>query len=488
MKLSVRKILNLVLFFGFFPGIFVYPKFVHARGSNQPDLQAVDAFLQTQIKANRIPGLSVAIVQGEKIIFLKGYGQAAAGVPVTPQTQFYIGSVTKSFTALAAMQLVQHGKLELESPVQRYLPWFQVADPEASAAITVRNLLNHTSGLSEKGDPNATAYTVSLEEQALLLQNVRPNAIPGSQFQYYNQNYRLLGLIIEQVSGQSYGDYLQEHIFAPLGMKHSTSNPANATNLAQGYSRFFGYPLPLSQRFVPGALPSGYLITTAEDMANSLIAQINNRHTDGSQMLLPATMDQMRTPPPGIGSEYSMGWMVMDNGNTLAHGGALEYFQSFVTIDLNEKTGLVILNNQNSMENMLFENNSIREGLLNLLKGKEASQFSYNWIGWLLLVLATADLINHIRLYRMLPRWIKKTESQRYLWLWVKVAVGILFPTCVIFGLPLLVNALEGGSPSWAEPLGLMPDLTIWLLFGMGLNLVRSLIHAVMLVNRKRIL
>lgn len=121
----------------------------HSQGSNQPNLQAIDAFLQNQVSANRIPGLAVAVVQGNEIIFIKGYGEAAPGVPVTPQTQFYIGSVTKSFTALAIMQLVQEGRLELDAPVVKYLPWFQVADSEASSKITIRHLLNHTSGLRD---------------------------------------------------------------------------------------------------------------------------------------------------------------------------------------------------------------------------------------------------------------------------------------------------------------------------------------------------
>jgi CubicO group peptidase (beta-lactamase class C family) len=456
--------------------------------NNQPDLQAVDTFLQAQVEANRLPGLAVAIVQGDQVIFAKGYGEAAPGKPITPQTQFYIGSVTKSFTALAALKLVEQGKLDLDAPVQKYLPWFQVADPEASSKITVRNLLNHTSGLSEKGDPDAAAYTDSLEAQARLLKNVRLTAPVGSQYQYYNQNYRLVGLLIETVSGQTYGDYLRENVFAPLGMTRSAANPSDAPDLAQGHSRFFGFALPQSQRFIPGALPSGYLITTADDMARYLLAQLNNRQADGSPLLNPETLATMRTPPAGVEGNYGMGWMVMENSNTLVHGGALENFQSFVALGLKERIGLVVLYNKNSMENMLFENDTIRSGLLDLLNNKTPKQTSYGWIGWALLALAVADLLNHARLYWMLPRWTQKTAKQPRLWLWVKVLVGIAFPAVVIFGLPPLVNAIEGGAPNWIEPFRLMPDLTVWLLAGMGLNLLRSLLHALTLIRRPRLI
>jgi hypothetical protein len=346
-------------------------------------------------------------------------------------------------------------------------------------------LLNHTSGLSDAGDPNVSAYTSSLEEQARLLAEVHPNVPVGSQYQYYNQNYRLLGLLIEEASGQSYGDYLRSNVFEPLGMTNTAADPADTHNLAQGHSRFFGFPLPQSQRYIPGALPSGYLISSAEDMAGYLIAQLNNRRSDGERLLDPQSLAVMRTPPVEIGSDYGMGWMVVENGNTLVHGGALDHFQSFVAIGLRENIGFVTLYNQNSMENMLFENNTIRDGLLALLAGETPQQTSYGWIGWLLLTLAAIDLGNHLRLFRMLPRWVRKTSLQNRLWLWIKVTVGILIPLAVIFGLPRLIHALEGGAPNWSEPFHLMPDLTAWLLLGMSLNLIRSLLHARALVLAK---
>jgi hypothetical protein len=192
----------------------------------------------------------------------------------------------------------------------------------------------------------------------------------------------------------------------------------------------------------------------------------------------------MRTPPSRIESNYGMGWMVMESGNTMAHGGALDHFQSFVAFGLKEKIGFVMLVNQNSMENMLFENNVIRDGMLVFLNGETPQRTSYGWIGWLLLILFIADLLNHLRIFLLLPRWLKKTAQQSHVWSWVKVLFGILFPAAFIFGLPLLVNAVEGGAPNWVEPFQLMPDVTIWLLLGMGLNLMRNAIHAFALLRK----
>lgn len=113
-----------------------------------PNFAAIDAYVQSEMQAARVPGLALGIVQGDHIVHLKGFGIAdPSGRPVTPQTPFMIGSTTKSMTAVAIMQLVEADTVELDAPVQQYLPWFRVADSDASARITIRHLLNHTSGL-----------------------------------------------------------------------------------------------------------------------------------------------------------------------------------------------------------------------------------------------------------------------------------------------------------------------------------------------------
>jgi CubicO group peptidase (beta-lactamase class C family) len=119
---------------------------------------AVDAYIEGQMRRLKMPGVSLAIVEGDQIVHLRGFGRARPGGEApTPATPFFVGSLAKSFTALAVMQLVEAGKIELDAPVQRYLPWFRVADPQASAEMTVRHLLNQTSGLPESCGETALA-------------------------------------------------------------------------------------------------------------------------------------------------------------------------------------------------------------------------------------------------------------------------------------------------------------------------------------------
>ena len=236
---------------------------------------------------------------------LRGFGRARPGggrlpfcrrqngnLPPTPQTPFFIGSLTKSITALAVMQLVEAGKVELDAPVQRYLPWFRVADPQASAQMTVRHLLNQTSGLPMLRGMAALADFDSrpdaTERQVRALSTLKLTRPVGSKWEYSNLNYNILGLIVEAASGELYADYVQNHIFNPLEMSHSYTSKAVAkqNGLAVGHRYWFGLPFPAPNLPIPpGSLPSGQLISSAEDMAHYLIAHLNGGRYGDVQIL-----------------------------------------------------------------------------------------------------------------------------------------------------------------------------------------------------------
>src|SRR5262249_3090714 len=136
-----------------------------AARSGSPDLAKIDALITSQMQADRIPGVAVGLVHGSQVVHVRGFGVAdATGRAVTPHTPFLLGSITKSFTALAVMQLVEAGKIDLNAPVQRYLPEFHVADLVASARITVRHLLNQTSGMPTGAGETAALRTETVEQ------------------------------------------------------------------------------------------------------------------------------------------------------------------------------------------------------------------------------------------------------------------------------------------------------------------------------------
>ncbi|MBN1811133.1 MAG: beta-lactamase family protein, partial [Anaerolineae bacterium] len=191
---------------------------------------AIDAYVEGQMRRLKIPGASLAVVEGDKIVHRRGFGHSVSrpgqgGDAPTPQTPFFIGSLTKSITALAVMQLVEDGKVELDAPVQRYLPRFRVADAQASAQMTVRHLLNQTSGLPMIAGNVALAELDdrpdAIERQVRALSTLKLTRPVGSKWEYSNLNYNVLGLIVEAASGESYADYVRDHIFIPLEMSRT---------------------------------------------------------------------------------------------------------------------------------------------------------------------------------------------------------------------------------------------------------------------------
>jgi CubicO group peptidase (beta-lactamase class C family) len=283
--------------------------------------------------AMRLPGLALGIVHGDRIVHLRGLGTTGpSGGTVTPETPFVLGSVAKSFTALAVMQLVEAGRLDLDAPVQRYLPWFRVADPQASQRITLRHLLHHTSGLPERADYPALARPDTsdgaLETWVRNLRTADLSQPVGAGYQYSNSGYAILGLIVQAVSGQPYQDYITEHIFDPLQMRSSYASldQARRHGVATGHRFLLGRPQPASNdAYAPALTPAGYISASVEDLSHYLIAQLNDGRYQGAAVLSPAGIAQLHSPAVDVGPSeaYAMGWMVRQTNGVpnVAHGG-----------------------------------------------------------------------------------------------------------------------------------------------------------------------
>ena len=331
----IRKITFLgmmILTFIFF-GFGVSQSFAKARLT---DFEEVDAYISTRMKELGIPGAALVIIQGDQIVHLKAFGVAdASGRPVTPQTPFFTGSTGKSFTALAIMQLAEADKIKLDASVQTSLPWFRVADVDASTLITVRHLLNQVSGLPQAiGQEQLTVTDNSasaIEKNVRALSKIELSAPPGQRYEYSNANYITLGMLIQAVSGQSYESYIAEHIFKPLNMQNSFASKTEAQQdgLAVGYQKWFGIPMASPNLpFSRGSLPAGDLNMSAEDFGHYLIAQLNDGNYQGVSVLSPAGIAELHHPDiqvPGTTDFYAMGWEVQQyqNVQVISHNGAV---------------------------------------------------------------------------------------------------------------------------------------------------------------------
>jgi len=422
MKISMHRTIARGLVYGILALLVVsftaLPGAAAARPST-PDFATIDAYVQSEMQAARVPGLALGIVQGDQIVHLKGFGIAdPSGHPVTPQTPFIIGSTTKSMTAVAIMQLVEAGKLELDAPVQRYLPWFRVAHPDASTRITIRHLLNHTSGLATTmGEEHLDASDRALEQRVRALSTAELSEPVGTAWQYCNANYDVLGLVIQTVAGQSYEAYLQERLFTPLAMRQTFTSQLEAQQhgMATGYRYWFGVPMPANLPYYRSELPAGFVISSAEDLARYLIAHLNAGRYGGAEILSPAGIAELHRPAvPVMGTPdifYGMGWFIAPTNGvpTVRHVGETGNFHANLVLVPEGRWGIVLLMNANSMFLGRSHIDGLVTGVTSLLVGRAppAAEPFYDTIVFYFFILGVAALqvVGIIRSVGKLRRW-----------------------------------------------------------------------------------
>ncbi|HWR53110.1 MAG TPA: serine hydrolase domain-containing protein [Bryobacteraceae bacterium] len=289
----------------------------------------VDA-LFAPVAGGKLPGAAVAIVQDGRVVLMKGYGMADVekNVPITPGAIFRLASVTKSFTAVATLQLHERGKLNIEDPVSKYLPDFT-----AGANVRIAHLLTHTAGVPD---------FISIEEA-----KKRPlEFTPGSRISYSNSGYQLLGLIIEKASGKRWEECLRENIFQPLGMKHtgwdrSSELPGRATGYLLGKD---GAYEPVQAQDAAGAFAAGGLYSTVEDMV---------RWDEGlakSKVLKRKTLELAFSPgllTDGRRTVYGMGFIIGKHGGLreIGHGGDITGFNTWIARYPERDFAVVVLSN-----------------------------------------------------------------------------------------------------------------------------------------------
>ena len=448
--------------------------------SDQIDYNRIDRYITAQMSKHGLKGISLAITEGEKIVYLQGYGTAGQGREMTPQTPMYIGSQSKSITSLAIAQLAEQGKVKLNDPVIKYIPWFKVSDAQATVKITVGNLLYHTSGLSDAGYTAFVPDNASLEEGIRSLVYAKLTAPVGQKFQYFNMGYCVLMQVIENTSGEIYSDYVQHHIFSPLGMDHTYTDPASARadGLSQGYSRLFGFTIPWPQPHLAYQLGDGYLISTAEDLAHFAIA-MNNQGVYLDQRIISAAMlRQIFTPVNG----YGMGWFIMPDH--INHGGANETFKTFVDLYPSHNLGLVLLINQGYMIDHYVSAEQVFKGIEALALGLTPPPIAQGWsvrtIGSGLLVLVFALCILHTWNFLHLRKWKINlpsiSEARRIL----GVSISFIIPSLILIIIYCQVRNFFGYRFNLTYQMVMMykalPDISILLIIGIVPDYIQGFI------------
>jgi len=479
----MKKLLTTLFLIIFFAGPITLT-LAEPMPANPFDSEVLDAAITAQMDKHGLPGVAVAVIEGDEVVYLNGYGTAGKR-GMTPQTQMFIGSQSKSFTALIIAQLAEQGKIKLNAPVQQYIPWFEVADQSYSAKITINHLLHHTSGLSESGYSVMLSANSTLEEATRSLAQAHPTAPLGKEFQYFNLGYDVLTYIIERVTGERYADYLQTNILNLLGMTLTTGDPATAADLARGHTRLFGFALPMAQQVRDYEIGSGFIVSTVEDMAKYALAM----KSEANGLVSPEMYRLMMNP--GLGA-YGMGWHIVDNGAKIFHGGANETFATRVNIYPKADRAFVLLINEGHQVDHFISSDQLMKTVEAVVLGQTpplvSQGWSVRWIGWGIGILVVALILFHIRnFYNLFKGWRQRASEwtpKKKTW---DVAISFIIPTIILIVVFSQIKAFYGYRFNFLTTLAYcrlgLPDIFILMLVGTIPDYVQGIIKLTWVVT-----
>ena len=436
----------------------------------------MDAYLAANFPRAGAPGLAVAVVDAGGVRYLRTFGDCPDA-----DALFVVGSLSKSFTAVAVMQLVEQGAVDLDAPASRYAPGYDVPDE-----VTVRSLLNQTSGFGAY-DSLAEAADGELGETF-------------GAFSYANANYDLLGRVVEGASGEDYARYLDEHVLEPLGMASTTADPARAEALGMvpGHRDWFGLPVADGFRHAQGdgawgGPASGYVASSVRDMASYLRMYLNGgMGGDGARVLSADSVRRMfldRVPDPEGDTYYGMGWTSFswDDGElVLSHDGQVENYTASMCLLPERGIGIVALSdaNDNAGGNIRFFD--LVGGVVSVAIGGTGQPMDDAWTwAWRqrVDVLYASALLLAVSPLLLTGRWrrrlsaacrggvapIVRARSLRML-LVRGVLLHVALPACIL-ALPFV-----WGVP-WRDLLTFSPDVSTVLLASAGLLVVAGAVR-----------
>src|SRR5215813_5501082 len=307
------------------------------------------------IQKGQLPGFAIGVVKDGKLIYAKGFGVAKLGTnsPVTSRSLFHMASVTKTFVATGVMQLVEQGKIDLDAPVTKYLPYFKM-DDERYRDIRIRQMLSHTSGI-----PDTTNYhwdkpeydDGALERFVRSLTNQRLVFTPGERFAYSNTAYEILGDVIAKVSGESFEDYVQHHILTPLGMKDSTLLVRQANQQLLTTPHIEEHSKVVVSKIFPynrAHAPSSTLYSNIEDMSRWALANLNHGELEGQRILKRETAESMWQPVVNaFNMKEGISWFttVLQGHRLVMHDGGDVGFESRLMLAPDDSVAVIAMAN-----------------------------------------------------------------------------------------------------------------------------------------------
>jgi len=349
---------------------------------------SIDRLVARTLKTFDVPGIAVAIVKDDKMIFAKGYGYASLNThkKVDENTLFGIASNSKAFTTAAIGILVDEGKIKLDDKLTDYIPEFKMYDPYVTAEFTVRDMLTHRSGLGlGAGDlmdfPDSTDFTVA--DMIHNLRYFKPASSFRSKYDYDNQLYKIAGEVIKRVSGMSWEDFVETRIMQPLKMDHSATayqRIKNYSNVADAHAPVDGKVVVIPRYITYTGNSAGGIYSSVADLSKWVIMQMNNgKYDDGKHLFSEAIHRQMWTPQTIVPvaentpynthfAAYGLGWFLSDvkGYKEVNHTGGIDGMVTKITLIPELKLAIIVLTNQESGAAFSAITNQIKDSYLGI--------------------------------------------------------------------------------------------------------------------------
>jgi CubicO group peptidase (beta-lactamase class C family) len=324
---------------------------IPSRSDYAPIAAVLKSVIEREIQEKQLPAFSIALVDGDQIVWAQGFGyqDPEKKIPATAHTVYRVGSVSKLFTDIGIMQMVEAGKIDLDAPVEKYVSDFHPHNP-FGAPITLRELMAHRSGLLREPpignyfdptEPSLEATVRSINETELVY-------APGTHLKYSNAAIAVVGYVLQELNHRPFAEYLKHTVLLPMGMRESSfaPEPDLVRNLAKAYMWSYDglrFPAPT---FELGLAPAGCMYSTVTDLAHFLVALFNHGRGLEGQLIQPDTLEKMWTPQfakNGAKTGFGLGFQIseLEGHRIVGHGGAIYGFATEVVGSPEEKLGVV---------------------------------------------------------------------------------------------------------------------------------------------------
>lgn len=481
-----RRVIYIILIMIFLMNIL--SQTLWAQENHSFDNEKIDKFIKDYLARNGLPGASIVIVKNGEVQYKQGYGNDSNGKSITERSPMRIGSVSKSFTSLAVLQLIEKRKVNLDDKIVEHIPEVKMNDSRWSN-VTIRQLLSHTSGLP---NPTIVKPADNLQESVDRLNDWELKSTPGKHHAYSNANYWVLAYLVEKVSKEPFKKYMNKNVFRPVNMKNSfiiSNSEHSSEQLPKGHVTAYGQAIPWDE-MTRMDLGAGGVVTTAEDMGKWLAMQTNNGVSSSNQRVISRKLlNESQSAQPGSG-RYGLGWSLNydnDNLKRIKHSGVDTGYQAQQDIDTDSGYAIAVLLNSNTST---YEHAyDLSSGVIKLVKNKkpEVSQPIPTIVDY---VIGTITLIYFSLGIRRIIK-VKDQANKHFYSSMLLFYLNFIPQLAAILGIGwflFYVPTIQSNSSTTLDIFGIYPALMILLatIFAIEITLVTVKVYYRKKLNSKR--